>query len=112
MANIGHVWRLKPGKAEEYDQRHKEIWPELADRLRVAGVLEYQIYRWGEILFSHLVVADYDALTSSLVGDAVSERWEEYMSDLLEYPNADPVTGWPERLRHVWSLDNDQKDGD
>jgi L-rhamnose mutarotase len=102
MERIGHVWRLRPGTAEEYDRRHQEIWSELAIRLQAEGVHEYHIYRWGEILFSHMTVVDYDALVAGLDGDAVSQEWEEYMADLL-VPEADP-NGWPERLVHVWSL--------
>jgi L-rhamnose mutarotase len=102
MQRIGHVWRLRPGKAEEYDERHREIWPELAARLREEGVREYHIYRWGEILFSHMVVEDYAALIAGFAGDSVSQRWEAQMADLL-LPDDTP-DGWPETLTHVWSL--------
>jgi L-rhamnose mutarotase len=104
MERIGHVWRVKPGMAQEYDRRHVEIWPELRAVFHALGVRSYEIYRWGEILFSHMDVEDYDRLVAGCEGNAVMDRWEEHMADLIEYPNADPRSGWPERLQHVWSL--------
>jgi L-rhamnose mutarotase len=37
-------------------------------------------------------------------GDPVAQRWEEEVGERIEYPNADPDTGWPEMLEEVWSL--------
>ena len=34
----------------------------------------------------------------------VAQRWEEVDGELIEYPNADPESGWPEMLVEVWSL--------
>jgi L-rhamnose mutarotase len=104
VERVGHVWRVHPGRGEDYDRRHAEIWPELDALLREAGVKSYTIYRSGEILFSHMEVDDYDALVERFNGDPVAQRWEEEMSELIFYPNADPETGWPERLREVWDL--------
>jgi len=104
MERVGNVWRVRAGKAEEYARRHAEIWPELDALLRGAGVRSYSIYLWGEIVFSHMDVEDYDRLVQAFNGDPVAQRWEREMQELIEYPDADPATGWPERLRTVWSL--------
>jgi L-rhamnose mutarotase len=101
---VGHVWRVKPGKADEYARLHATVWPELEQLLLAAGVSTYTIYAWGEILFSHLATEDFAKLVARFNGDPVAQRWEEQFRGILEYPNADPDTGWPERLREVWSL--------
>ena len=101
---IAHVWRIKVGRAEEYARRHATVWPELEKLLIEAGVTTYVIYTWGEIVVSHMEVADYDRLVRRFDGDRLVECWEHEFADILEYPNADPETGWPERLREVWSL--------
>jgi L-rhamnose mutarotase len=104
MRHIGHVWRVRPGKAEEYRRRHAKVWPELETMMREMGIQTYAIYLWGEIVFSHMAVEDYERMMS-YEGDAeLAARWEEAFADILEYPNADPETGWPEELVHVWSL--------
>jgi L-rhamnose mutarotase len=104
MEHVGHVWRVRPGKAEEYRRRHATVWPELEAMMREAGIATYAIYLWGEIVFSHIAVADFDRLVSEYGDDPISRRWEEAYADILEYPNADPESGWPERLVEVWSL--------
>jgi L-rhamnose mutarotase len=101
---IGHVWRVKPGKAAEYARLHERIWPELERLLLEAGVSAYSIYAWGELLFSHLEVGDFAELVARFESDPVARRWEQQFAELVEYPNADPESGWPERLREIWSL--------
>jgi L-rhamnose mutarotase len=102
---VGHVWRVKPGRREDYLRMHATIWPELEALLRGAGVTSYTIYVWGDTVFSHMEVDDYDGLVERFAGDPVALRWEEQFADVLEYPNADPRSGWPERLVEVWDLD-------
>ena len=53
---VGHVWRVRPGKADEYLTRHRSIWPELAALLRESGIRKYTIYLSGDLVFSHMEV--------------------------------------------------------
>jgi L-rhamnose mutarotase len=108
---IGHLWRVKPGCAEEYQRRHRRIWPELEELLRDAGVLRYTIYIHGELVFSHMEVVDYDAMVARVAGDPVARRWEEQFEDILEYPDADPQTGWPSPSVEVWTLAPPESEG-
>ncbi len=104
MENVGHIWRVKPGEADEYVRRHATIWPELERVLRAAGIKRYTIYLRGETVFSHMEVESFDELVERFNGDPIAQRWEAEFSDLIEYPNADPATGWPERVHEVWTL--------
>jgi L-rhamnose mutarotase len=101
---VGHVRRVRAGMGPEYDRRHAEVWPELEDLLRRAGVRRYSIYRWGDVVFSHMEVDDYERLVAGYGDDPIAHRWEAEFADILEFPDADPVSGWPERLYEVWSL--------
>jgi len=46
--------KLSSGDVAEYKRRHDEIWPELVDELRKAGVSDYSIYydEQTQILFA------------------------------------------------------------
>jgi L-rhamnose mutarotase len=101
---IGHLWRVRPGCADEYVRRHRVIWPELEALLEDAGVRSYSIYLHGELVFSHMEVDDYAAMVERVASDPVAARWEEQFADILEYPDADPATGWPSCATRVWSL--------
>jgi L-rhamnose mutarotase len=96
---------VKPGKQNEYLSRHKMIWPELARLLREAGVRRYTIYLLGELVFSHMVVDDYQTMVRKVAGHPVSARWEEQFKDILAYPGGNAETGWPEQAIEVWDLD-------
>jgi L-rhamnose mutarotase len=104
MEVVGHVWRVKPARAEEYARRHATIWPELSRLFREAGVTRYSIYLWGDVVFSHMEVESYEVLIERFGASEIAQRWEASFANVIEYPNADPVTGWPERLREVWTL--------
>ncbi|AYY14947.1 L-rhamnose mutarotase [Actinobacteria bacterium YIM 96077] len=104
MQYIGHVYKVRPGKADEYVRRHKTVWPEIEALLRKAGVRSYSIYLWGDTVFGHIAVEDYERLVAEYNSDPIAERWEQELSDILTFPNADPETGWPEQLTEVWSL--------
>lgn len=106
MARVGHMWRAKPGKVDEYRRVHATVWPELEQLFRDAGVTTYAIYAWGDVLFSHMEVTDYEAMIARFNESEIAQRWEvELMADLIEYPDGDPETGWPLVLDEVWSLE-------
>jgi L-rhamnose mutarotase len=104
MPRIGHVWRAKPGKIEEYKRFHADVWPELEELLKDAGITTYVIYAYDDVLFSHMEVDDYDRMVERFNGDPVAQRWEDEIGDLIEYPGGDPETGWPRVLEEVWAL--------
>jgi L-rhamnose mutarotase len=101
---IGHLWRVKPGRADDYLERHRSIWPELAALLRSAGVRSYTIYLHGDLVFSHMEVDDYSRMLELVTADPVAIRWEEQFADILEYPDVDIASGWPVAAVEVWDL--------
>jgi L-rhamnose mutarotase len=42
--------KLKPGMVAEYKMRHDEIWPELSQAIRDAGISDYSIFLDEETL--------------------------------------------------------------
>src|SRR6056297_3101787 len=81
--------KLKPGNEEEYRNRHDEIWPELEEELRQAGISDYSIFLDEETstLFAVQKLAE-DNSAEELPENPIVRKWWDYMSDLLEY-NAD-----------------------
>ena len=85
--------QLKPGVADEYERRHDELWPDLADALRKAGIFDYSIFLDEETmsLFAVLRLRP-DNTKDALPLEPVMKRWWDYMADLMEvHPDNKPV---------------------
>ncbi|MDT0347410.1 L-rhamnose mutarotase [Streptomyces litchfieldiae] len=94
--------RLKAGREAEYDRVHADIPPELAERLRAAGVVNWRIWRSGRDLFHEIEVEDYRTMRRALADDPVNLAWQARMAELLEIE--DDYTGEDDGLPLVWSL--------
>ena len=57
MARYAWVLEVRPGYEKEYKRRHDEIWPEMLDALRSAGIRNYSIFRHGLTLFGYFETA-------------------------------------------------------
>jgi L-rhamnose mutarotase len=93
-----HAFRmqLKPGTADEYRRRHDEIWPELADLLREAGIHDYSIFLDPETgaLFATLKLRA-DSSRDALPSHPVMRRWWDHMADLMEVEPGNKPREWP-----------------
>jgi L-rhamnose mutarotase len=88
--------KLKPGVVDEYRRRHDELWPEIADALRNAGIYDYSIFLDEETLHLFAVLKlRPDHQRDSLPAQPVMQRWWDYMAPLMEtHPNNRPLE-WP-----------------
>lgn len=81
-----HAFKMKlnPGMAQEYERRHDEIWPELVELLREAGVSDYSIFLDEETdtLFGVLWRRS-DHTMAALPDHPVMQRWWAHMADVM-----------------------------
>ncbi len=85
---------LNPGMAEQYRKRHDEIFPELVDLLRDAGVSDYSIHLDEETntLFG-VMWRDVDHRLNDLPNHAVMQKWWAHMADIMRTNNrGEPVS--------------------
>ncbi len=102
-----YAWKavVKEGCLEEYVRRHQEIWPELVELLKQAGVCNYSIWNVGNELFGYYECAkgvDFAAKTQA--ESPLVDKWNEYMKDVM-IMEMDPVTGAQPMLTEVFRLD-------
>lgn len=85
--------KLKPGFEAEYKKRHDEIWPELAEALREAGVSDYSIFLDEETLTLFAVQKlSHDNTADALPQTDIVKKWWAYMADIMETnPDNSPV---------------------
>jgi len=81
--------KLYPGFAEEYKDRHDELWPDLKKALKEAGISDYSIFIDYETnsLFAVMKAKNKKSL-DELPQNAIMQQWWQYMSDIME-TNAD-----------------------
>ncbi|MBQ8428822.1 MAG: L-rhamnose mutarotase [Clostridia bacterium] len=102
-----YAWsaKIKDGMKEEYIRRHNEIWPELVQLLKDAGIGNYTIWTDGTTLFGYYECEKGVAYAAKMQATSpIVDKWNEYMEDVMEMP-LDPVTGAQPKLTNVFSLD-------
>ena len=105
MERMAWKGRIKPGCKEEYVRRHNEIWPEMTDVLKKAGICNYTIFADGDELFGYYECAYGIRFAERVQAESpVVDRWNEYMKDILLL-EMDPETGAQPKLEPVFRLD-------
>jgi L-rhamnose mutarotase len=96
--------KLKPGVTAEYKKRHDEIWPELQQELRAAGISDYSIFFDEETLTLFASQKLIEGNTAAdLPNTAIVKKWWKYMAPLMEVnPDNSPVV---KSLTEVFHLD-------
>ena len=101
-----YAWKaiIKDGCFDEYCRRHDEIWPELVELLKSAGICNYTIWNVGNELFGYYECEKgIDYATRVQRESPVVEKWNKYMKDIL-IMELDPVTGAQPQLTKVFSF--------
>ncbi len=93
MQRAAFKMQLKPGFEAEYRKRHDEIWPELAQIIKDAGVSDYSIFLDEESLTLFAVQKLADGNTAAdLANDPVVRKWWNHMADIMDtHPDNSPV---------------------
>ncbi|MCK5067187.1 MAG: L-rhamnose mutarotase [Bacteroidales bacterium] len=103
MKRVAFKMYLKEGQKEEYRRRHNEIWPEVAELLKKAGVSDYSIFldEQTHTLFAVQTLSS-DEDSQSLGQQEIIQKWWDYMADIMEVnPDNSPVS---EELEEMFYL--------
>ena len=71
-----------PGLIQQYEQMHKEVWPEIIGSIKDAGIENMQIYRYAIRLFMIMEVNDDFSFEKKQQADSNNvkvQEWEELM---------------------------------
>jgi L-rhamnose mutarotase len=98
----GFVLHVRPDKIDEYIEAHENVWPELLEALRAAGIHNYSIFRSGNDVFGYFEADDLDEAARYLAAQDVCTRWQNGMAELLDERVPD---GGPPALEEIFRLD-------
>ena len=96
------VLHVRPDRIDEYIAAHREVWPEMLDALRAAGIRNYSIFRAGTDVFGYFESDDLAAAERYLAAQEVSAHWQDAMAGLLQ--ERVPDSG-PPALPEIFRLD-------
>jgi L-rhamnose mutarotase len=77
--------KLKPGYQAEYKKRHDDIWPELKEELKDAGISNYSICLHEEsgTLFAYQQLSDSNS-ADDLPNKDIVKKWWAFMADIMD----------------------------
>lgn len=80
--------KLNPQMKNEYKVRHKNVYSELEEQFKLAGVLDYTIWFDEEtnLLFGYVVLTN-EQVWNNIENTEVCTKWWEYMSGIMETNN-------------------------
>lgn len=98
-----YAWKaaVLPGKMAEYRRRYDEIWPEMLEMFRRAGIRNYSIWQAGDTLFGYYECDDLQTALAVQKDAPVSARWRTYMRDVIRMKR-DPKSGAQPHLEQVF----------
>lgn len=104
MQRTCFTFQVRPGREEEYERRHREVWPELLQALTGAGVRNYTLFRRGRTVIAYCEChPDTEAAFGAVGATEVNARWSAWFTDVIE-----ELTDADGRLffaDEVWHLD-------
>lgn len=104
MIRKAFVMSVNAGHEEEYEKRHRPIWPELEAVLKEHGVYNYSIFLHPETrqLFGYVEIED-EARWNAIAQTAICQKWWAHMQEIMpSNPDNSPIS---QELREVFHID-------
>lgn len=78
--------RLRPGCVQEYIRLHQQVWPELLEAYRQAGIIQISCFLNGLdlIVYSEYELEVYETAKDALGRNGVEVRWQALMQTLRD----------------------------
>lgn len=82
--------RNEPELIAKYEELHREVWPEIKDSIRNAGILDMEIYRYENRLFMLMEVDDTFSFERKAEMDKQNTKVQEWEELMWNYQQALP----------------------
>lgn len=89
-----------PELISEYEEHHKEVWPEIIDSIKDSGIIDMQIYRYETRLFMIMQVDDNFSFERKQKLDIDNPKVQEWEALMWKYQQ--PLLG--SEIGEKWKL--------
>lgn len=79
-----------PQLIAEYEAYHLAVWPEVLQSITESGIINMEIYRWGNRLFMVMEVEESFSFEKKAAADAANEKVQEWEALMWRYQQALP----------------------
>jgi L-rhamnose mutarotase len=87
-----------PGLIREYEDMHRQVWPEIVQSIKRSGIANMEIYRFEQRLVMIMEVVDSFSFEQKSVVDLENEKVQEWEQLMWRYqqavPGAKPGEKW------------------
>jgi L-rhamnose mutarotase len=91
----------------EYEQWHRQVWPEVKESIRSAGIEQMEIYRTGNRLFMVIEVNSHFDAARKAAADAANAKVQEWEALMWKFQQPLPWAGDGEKwvlMQQIFSL--------
>ncbi len=97
----------------EYEAYHRAVWPEIVKTIKDAGIVEMEIFRWGNRLFMIMEVDENFSFEAKAASDAANQKVQEWERLMWNYqqalPGALPGEKW-QLMKPIFLLSKQRED--
>lgn len=107
MERFASVLHLQEHAVYEYERLHAEVWPKVLERIADSHIINYSIYRYGNLLFSYYeyIGTNLEADMAKMAEDPDTQSWWK-LTDPLQNKVPEASEGeWWHRLPEVFHTD-------
>jgi len=100
--------RNDPELIRQYEEVHQRVWPEILQGMREVGILDMEIWRYGNRLFMIMDTVtdfDHDRAMAALAQKPHQKDWEAYVS---KFQNTSPEATADEKwqlMERIFKMD-------
>jgi len=86
MKRYGQVIGLNPEKLHEYSKYHKEVWPEVEQKIKECNIRNYSIFHISNSLFAYFeyIGTDFDKDMNLMAEDKMTQKWWKIMKPMQQ----------------------------
>lgn len=104
MERVCFQLQVKPDRIAEYTERHRSIWPDMAEALAATGWNNYSLFlRPDGLLIGYFETESLDAARAGMAATDVNARWQRDMSEFFEDLDGAPDEGFT-RIPEIFHL--------
>ena len=85
MERMSFCIKLYEGRELEYDKRHDELWPEMAQALTKCGWTNYSLFREGTLVIGYVeCIPDAATALEKMGKESIVPAWNDSFKDIIK----------------------------